>query len=55
MEVAAIAKNIRISAQKARLVADLIRGLPVAKAVDVLTFSRKKAPACKKSIRFCYS
>ncbi|MDD3449785.1 MAG: 50S ribosomal protein L22 [Gammaproteobacteria bacterium] len=33
----------RISAQKARLVADQIRGLPVEKALNVLTFSTKKA------------
>jgi large subunit ribosomal protein L22 len=33
----------RISAQKARLVADQVRGLPVEKALSVLTFSTKKA------------
>jgi large subunit ribosomal protein L22 len=50
MEVAAIAKNLRISAQKARLVVDLIRGLPVAKAVDVLRFNRKKAAMLVKKV-----
>jgi len=42
-ETAAILKYAHISAQKARLVADQIRTLPVAKAVEVLTFSNKKA------------
>ena len=35
-------KNARISAQKARLVADLIRGKDVAQALNILTFSPKK-------------
>src|SRR6266566_2225837 len=43
MQATAILKNIRGSAQKGRLVADLIRGLPVAQALEVLTFSPKKA------------
>ena len=33
----------RISPQKCRLVADQIRGLPVAQALKILAFSRKKA------------
>jgi large subunit ribosomal protein L22 len=33
----------RLSARKARLVVDLIRGLPVNKAQDVLRFTRKRA------------
>jgi large subunit ribosomal protein L22 len=32
----------RISAQKARLLADMVRGLPVERADEVLTFSTKK-------------
>ncbi|MFT3741893.1 MAG: 50S ribosomal protein L22 [Gammaproteobacteria bacterium] len=49
METAAIYKYARISAQKARLVADQIRNLPIARAVDILTFSTKKAaPLVKK-------
>lgn len=43
MLVKAQSNNIRVSAQKARLVADLIRGLPVANALNVLTFSTKKS------------
>ena len=43
MEVAATLKYTRLSAQKARLVLDQIRGLPVDKALDLLTFSNKNA------------
>ena len=43
MIVSAKLKGARISAQKARLVADQIRGLPVEKALDELQFSTKKA------------
>ena len=42
MRVSALHKNARISAQKARLVADLIRGKNVAHALNILTFSPKK-------------
>ena len=42
MEVRAIAKRLSISAQKVRLVADQVRGKPVADALDVLNFSTKK-------------
>ena len=45
MEVSASAKILRISAQKVRLVADQIRGKPVADALDLLSFSNKKASA----------
>ena len=43
MQVSAKAKRLRISAQKVRLVADQIRGKPVAEALDLLSFSNKKA------------
>ena len=43
MEATAILKYLRLSAQKGRLVADQIRGLPVARALEVLQFSSKKA------------
>lgn len=48
MLVRALAKNIRVSAQKARLVADLVRGLPVDRALNVLTFSTKKSAGIVK-------
>lgn len=43
MEAAAKLKFCRISAQKARLVADQVRGLPVERALNILRFSTKKA------------
>ena len=48
MEVSASAKRLRISAQKVRLVADQIRGKPVADALDLLSFSNKKASVLMK-------
>ena len=43
MEYAAFLKNASISAQKCRLVADVIRGAPVARASDMLAFPTRKA------------
>ncbi|WP_097462397.1 50S ribosomal protein L22 [Mangrovitalea sediminis] len=43
MEVAAKLKGARLSAQKARLVADQVRGKAVEEALNILTFSPKKA------------
>jgi large subunit ribosomal protein L22 len=43
MEVAAKLRYARISPQKCRLVADQIRGKPVAHALRILRFSPKKA------------
>ncbi len=43
METVAKLRNAKISAQKARLVVDQIRGLPVERAVEMLRFSNKKA------------
>jgi large subunit ribosomal protein L22 len=50
MEVKAIHRGARISAQKTRLVADQIRGLPVDKALNVLAFSPKKAAGIVKKV-----
>jgi large subunit ribosomal protein L22 len=43
MQTSAKHRHARISAQKARLVADQVRGLPVDKALTLLNFSNKKA------------
>lgn len=50
METKAILKGVRISAQKGRLAADLIRGLPVERALNLLTFSPKKSSALMKKV-----
>ena len=50
MEVAARLKGARISAQKARLVADQIRGKGVEEALDLLTSSSKKAAGIIKKV-----
>ena len=41
-QVRAFNKMIRVSHQKLNLVCDLVRGLPVDRAVDVLKFSKKR-------------
>lgn len=43
METTAIVRGVRLSAQKGRLVADLVRGKPVDKALNILSFTQKKA------------
>ncbi len=43
MEAKAILRFTRLSAQKGRLVADQIRGLPVARALEVLEYSKRRA------------
>ena len=43
MQAVAIMKHAHISPQKARLVADQVRSLPVGRALQLLTFSNKKA------------
>jgi large subunit ribosomal protein L22 len=40
----------RLSAQKGRLVADQIRGLPVEKALNLLSFSRRKGAVLIKKV-----
>lgn len=43
METLAQHRHARSSAQKVRLVADLIRGKKVSQALDILTYTNKKA------------
>ncbi|MBC6906595.1 50S ribosomal protein L22 [Saccharophagus sp. K07] len=50
MEVAAKLRGAGLSAQKARLVADQIRGKSVEQALDILTFSPKKGAAIIKKV-----
>lgn len=50
MTVSAKHRYARISPQKCRLVADQIRGLPVARALDILTFSTHKASGMVKKV-----
>lgn len=50
MQVAAKHRFARISAQKARLVADQVRGKPVEQALQVLNFSSKAAAQLVKKV-----
>jgi large subunit ribosomal protein L22 len=50
MEVAAKLSGARLSAQKARLVADQIRGKGVESALDILAFSTKKGADIIKKV-----
>ena len=50
MQVRAKLKYARISPQKARLVADQVRGLQVGRALDVLNFSTRKGAVLIKGV-----
>jgi large subunit ribosomal protein L22 len=50
MQVSAILRGTRLSAQKARLVADMVRGKPVDQAINILTFSPQKAAFTIKKV-----
>jgi large subunit ribosomal protein L22 len=50
MQTTATLRGVRLSAQKGRLVADQIRGMPVARAIDVLSFSPKKGARIIKKV-----
>ncbi|HMA89232.1 MAG TPA: 50S ribosomal protein L22 [Burkholderiales bacterium] len=50
METRAILRGARLSAQKGRLVADLIRGKPVDKALSILAFTPNKGAAIVKKV-----
>jgi len=49
-QVTAKMRYARISPQKCRLIADQIRGLPVEQALNVLTFSPKKAAELMRKV-----
>src|SRR5512147_2082965 len=50
METNAILQGVRLSDQKGRLVADLIRGKPVDQALNILAFSPKKGAVIIKKV-----
>jgi large subunit ribosomal protein L22 len=50
VEISAKLNNAPLSAQKARLVGDQIRGLTVEKALNILKFSPKKAASIFKKV-----
>lgn len=49
-ETRAVLRGVRLSADKGRLVADLIRGKKVDQALDILTFTQKKAAGIVKKV-----
>ena len=50
METKAILRGVRLSAQKGRLVADLVRGKPVDQALNILAFCPKKGAGIIKKV-----
>ena len=50
METSATLRGVRLSAQKGRLVADLIRGQSVENALNILQFSPKKGAAIIRKV-----
>ncbi|HEY8857397.1 MAG TPA: 50S ribosomal protein L22 [Rugosibacter sp.] len=50
METNAILRGVRLSSQKGRLVADLIRGKSVDQALSILSFSPKKGATIIKKV-----
>lgn len=50
MQTSAKHRHAKISAQKCRLVADQVRGLPVDKAMTLLNFSNKKAAVLLRKV-----
>lgn len=50
METSAILRGVRLSSQKGRLVADLVRGKSVDQALSILTFSPKKGATIIKKV-----
>lgn len=50
METRAILRGVRLSAQKGRLVADLVRGKSVGQALNILTFAPQKGAKIVKKV-----
>jgi len=50
MNVEAKLYGVRLSAQKGRLVADLVRGQPIGNALNILTFTPKKGARIIKKV-----
>ncbi len=50
METKASLRGVRLSVDKGRLVADLIRGKKVDQALNILTFTQKKAAGIVKKV-----
>src|SRR4030043_2059680 len=50
MQVTAILKGVHLSPQRARLVADLVRGKKVDHALDILNFTPKKGAEVIKKV-----
>ena len=50
METKAILRGARLSAQKGRLVADLIRGKPVDQAINILAYTPKKGAGIMRKV-----
>ena len=49
MQTTAVLRSVRLSPQKGRLIADMIRGLPVERALEILQFNiRRSAKRMKK-------
>ena len=50
METRSIVRGVRLSVDKGRLVADMVRGKKVDQALNILTFSPKKAAKILKKV-----
>jgi large subunit ribosomal protein L22 len=50
METQAVLRGARLSAQKGRLIADMIRGKSVAEALDILAYTPKKGADLVKKV-----
>ena len=50
IQTQASARGVRLSADKGRLVADMIRGKSVAQAINILSFTQKKAAGIVKKV-----